>query len=272
LDAASAAVSDNTVANATATNNTAASAVTNNTQFTTNNTQGSSYGTSVSNNTPSTTYSPNPTTQEVAATTTSNSTVNPVVNLAVNPVVNQSNTTVDQKNPVVNPVVAQEAVYSVQYGSQPIYQSISSQSPVNVNTSNTVKSCIKPDNIQNLYNAPYTTIGSGCKTDIYAKNSFSDTLYDNLKIIQSETSCQNQNQKSTNNNDFATQLHKRNINELEYQCARNSYFTDLENELKEYDPNLNYQFKNTRFGTFLEDADDTKVGSILPRFVYAQYC
>jgi hypothetical protein len=115
----------------------------------------------------------------------------------------------------------------------------------------------------------YMTIGNGSCPDVYAGNNFTDSLYNNMKAVQSGDfdTC-----KETKNVGLAEFLNKRNQNELAYQCARTSYFSGLEGDLKEYDPNINLQYKNTRFGTFLEEADNTKIGSILPKFIFKEYC
>jgi hypothetical protein len=125
-----------------------------------------------------------------------------------------------------------------------------------------------PSKKQFIYSDHYQTIGQKGDCDsVYSKNKFTDSLYDNLKNVQSNTfTCPNNSKNS-----LADVLNKRNDDELKYQCSRNAYYLSIEGQLQDHDPNLSFQYKNTRFGTFLEDADNTKVGSILPKFIYKEY-
>lgn len=79
---------------------------------------------------------------------------------------------------------------------------------------------------------------------------------------------------------------QRNFDELKMSCSRNTYAMQNDENLqkkkdskKQVNPNANgaimpdnyYIDTKPTFGTFLEEADNTKVGSIMPKFIYKEY-
>jgi hypothetical protein len=112
------------------------------------------------------------------------------------------------------------------------------------------------------------------KNAYYNKNKFYDSFYDaNAKVqdcdISNVVKCGNTKDM---NNALANIQNERNKRELEYQCDRNAFYLQHENtETMPYDPNIVPSKLNTKFGTFLADAADTQVGSILPKFIFKEY-
>ena len=112
------------------------------------------------------------------------------------------------------------------------------------------------------------------KNAYYNKNKFYDSFYDaNAKVqdcdISNVVKCGNTKDM---NNALADIQNERNKRELEYQCDRNAFYLQQENtETMPYDPNIMPSKLNTKFGTFLADAADTQVGSILPKFIFKEF-
>jgi FtsZ-interacting cell division protein ZipA len=102
----------------------------------------------------------------------------------------------------------------------------------------------------------------------YNKNKVFDSLYAN---IQNAEAFLCKNVTSTNSstygdqNKYAELQAARNKSELKYECSRNQFAP------YEYDPNVVPNLKNTKFGTFLDDANNTSVGSIMPQFIFKEY-
>jgi len=97
----------------------------------------------------------------------------------------------------------------------------------------------------------------------YNKNKFYDGLYTNMKSALPPT-CS----ATVEKNQLANRQKARNASELAYECNRTSTGSSAPYD---YDPNVVPQLRNTKFGTFLDDAENTNVGSILPKFVYKEY-
>ena len=128
------------------------------------------------------------------------------------------------------------------------------------------------------WNPTIKTQSKSCTKSPYDINKFYDSLYENNKNVNVEA-CINSSSTKGNSNDqqpFADRIIKRNDEELKYSCNRNSYSTQVDEELMSgrvnaYDKNVLPSQRNTRFGSFIADADDTKVGSIMPKFIYKEY-
>lgn len=106
----------------------------------------------------------------------------------------------------------------------------------------------------------------------YDINKFYDSLYENIKYEQSGNCMSG----DTNRNMLAETQLKRNQFELGNSCSKNNYYSQVDAEImagyvNAYDKNLKPQFKNTKYGAFLDDAANTKVGSIMPNFVFKEY-
>jgi hypothetical protein len=101
-------------------------------------------------------------------------------------------------------------------------------------------------------------------------NPFVDDLYENLKTFQDS----DEYSKPADANELANVQQQRNLSELRYSCGNNTYFANLERQMatdaSAYDGYLNLPMRNTKYGAFLEDAGNTKVGSIMPSFVYKE--
>jgi hypothetical protein len=116
-----------------------------------------------------------------------------------------------------------------------------------------------------------------CDMSPYSKNKFYDSVYENMKkgYVGAAPDCLPATSTDNERNILAETLANRNQENLETTCSRNSYYLNLEEQMavgtKPYDKNLQVQYKNTRFGTFLDDAVNTKVGSIMPKFIYQEY-
>ena len=105
---------------------------------------------------------------------------------------------------------------------------------------------------------------SSCSiTNAYNKNKFYDSLYTNMKsdTTPSPVTCTTVNER----NRYAERCQDRNATELGFECGRDTKFP------YDYDPNVVPQLRNTKFGTFLDDAENTSVGSIMPKFQYKEY-
>ena len=125
-----------------------------------------------------------------------------------------------------------------------------------------------------------------CQSSPYNKDKFYDSLYSNMKVAATnDAGCfrfGKGNGGSTSaiseKNKLAEVQNQRNLSELKYQCNRNSYYINTNasdvaatSAVSAYDTNAQPQMMNSKFGTFLEDAADTKVGSIMPKFVFKEY-
>ena len=123
------------------------------------------------------------------------------------------------------------------------------------------------------WNPSIATISTGCTKKPYDKMKFYDSLYENNKLLDIQ-SCQKP--KPAPRNALAETSQKRNNAELSYACSRNNYYTLVDEQLQSgqvnaYEKNVLPSYRNTKWGAFLDDADDTKVGSILPKFVFKEY-
>ena len=111
----------------------------------------------------------------------------------------------------------------------------------------------------------------------YNKNKVFDSLYANIQLAQQQTCTIVAPNSSTygDRNKLAETMDDRNQSRLGYECARNSESIlsaqDNARFQYSYDPNVVPLLRNTKFGTFLDDAENTSVGSIMPRFVYREY-
>ena len=111
----------------------------------------------------------------------------------------------------------------------------------------------------------------------YNKNKVFDSLYANIQLAQQQSCTIVAPNSSTygDRNKLAETMDDRNQSRLGYECARNSESIlsaqDNARFQYSYDPNVVPLLRNTKFGTFLDDAENTSVGSIMPRFVYREY-
>jgi hypothetical protein len=125
------------------------------------------------------------------------------------------------------------------------------------------------------WNPPIKTGSAYCDKDPYNINKFYDSLYENHKIATAaDGKCTNT--VIPNRNELAEKTQKRNMEELQYSCSRNTYATLVDEEMMSghvnaYDKNVMPNYRNTRYGSFLDDADNTKVGSIMPKFIFKEY-
>jgi hypothetical protein len=103
------------------------------------------------------------------------------------------------------------------------------------------------------------------------KDPFRDDLYENMKAFQNTDL---KTFKTPDPNALADVQNTRNLAELRYACGNNSYFANLERQMASdsspFDSFLKPSVRNTRYGSFLEDAGNTKVGSIMPSFLYKE--
>ena len=97
-----------------------------------------------------------------------------------------------------------------------------------------------------------------------------DALYENMKWFQEqpENECIYDWNKTSEHNSFANAQKERNNDIFNARCMVED---QMEANKGPYDPLIDISKMNTKFGAPLEDAYDTKVGSIMPRFVYKEY-
>ena len=128
------------------------------------------------------------------------------------------------------------------------------------------------------WNPAIPTTGGACSKTGYNKAKFYDSLYENIKTAQTSSACVpgqtgNPNQQVDH---LANVMQQRNQDEMQFACDRNSYFSAVDQEMAAgkvvaIDANVLPQFRNTRHGSFLGDAAETTVGSIMPKFIYKEY-
>ena len=124
------------------------------------------------------------------------------------------------------------------------------------------------------WNPKIDTAGKACTHSPYDEKKFFDMLYENIKFEQkTSVPCSS---TTTERNRLAELQEKRNLDDQQYACSRNNYAVQVDEELMSgninaYDKNILPQYRNTKYGAFLDDAANTKVGSILPRFVFKEY-
>jgi hypothetical protein len=156
-----------------------------------------------------------------------------------------------------------------------------------------LKNIKTPDN-----DSKSTAENSSCKK--YKSSSYSsytDDLYEDLKSEQKKQNGRNYAKKGVNTcetahrskNSLAEYVGKRNIDTLETSCARNSYFLNADDdmvlipsmqwEVPQRQPPLCHgscgdvqplMTQTSLIGTLLNDASDTKIGSIMPSFIYKE--
>lgn len=119
----------------------------------------------------------------------------------------------------------------------------------------------------------------------YNSSPYKDELYENIKseIYNTKTMkrdsvrgqiCNSVSALDREKNSLAEYTKDRNMEGLKDVCVRNSYFLNVDDDLKfsnrkkEMVPSNFYTYEA---GTKLSDAHNTKVGSILPKFVYKEY-
>ena len=121
---------------------------------------------------------------------------------------------------------------------------------------------------------PYLLRTSQCSPcDAYNKNKFFDTLYTNIQNADAIQCIAAKNMNSSTvgeRNRVAEAYTDRNISQLGFECSRSELLDNVDKPYS-YDPNVVPQLRNTKFGTFLDDANKTMVGSIMPRFIYKEY-
>lgn len=121
---------------------------------------------------------------------------------------------------------------------------------------------------------PYMLRTSQCSPcDAYNKNKFFDTLYTNIQNADAIQCIAAKNMNSSTvgeRNRVAEAYTDRNKSQLGFECSRSELLDNVDKPYS-YDPNVVPQLRNTKFGTFLDDANKTMVGSIMPRFIYKEY-
>jgi hypothetical protein len=123
---------------------------------------------------------------------------------------------------------------------------------------------------------PYLRGNLCSATEAYNKDKFFDSLYTNLKAadaqqcVAGKLDARNSTTKDGRNR-VAEAYMDREIAGLGYECGKTSELLGDADPAYSYDPNIVPQLRNTRFGTFLDDANNTKIGSILPKFIYKEY-
>ena len=210
--------------------------------------------------------------------------------------VNNANTTLQSnvsQNSVPQTNVLQNNVSQTNVSQTNVLQNNASQSNVsqsnvsqsNVSQNNALQSGVSQNNLTqsqlntnssitrfgSSWNPPIDTNNQYCNMTPYNKDKFYDSLYENNKSINIDT-CEYSVPRDT----YAETKNKRNLDELGYSCSRNSFFTQVDEELMSgkvnaYDKNVVPSMRNTKWGAFLDDANDTKVGSIMPKFVFKEY-
>ena len=107
------------------------------------------------------------------------------------------------------------------------------------------------------------------------KARFFDDFYSVQQHVVSDGSTINAWSDKVIASDLAETQHKRNAQELKYTCANNSYYSQLEKQMQgksvPYDPTIDVSRRNTKNGAFLEDAYNTRIGSIMPVFMYKEF-
>jgi adenylate cyclase class IV len=152
------------------------------------------------------------------------------------------------------------------------------------------------DELLNTIDKP--SVKAACRKNAYYDKEYRDELYDKLsdvndiakgdKTIRGRIcSAQSQSPATAASTRLANFTQERNMEELKTTCARNSYFLNVDDNLG-YEPvskpnktrernvdkivPVNWDLASApTFGTFLEDANKTRVGSIMPTFVYKEY-
>ena len=122
-----------------------------------------------------------------------------------------------------------------------------------------------------------------CKTP-YAVGVFRDAFYENMESSYNlnGTIC-----SQTNKRDLLSDYTRdRNLDELQYSCSRNAYFLNVDDSIEYTEPKaIKEKIKDInevlpsnfdkghmpKIGTSLPEAMNTKVGSIMPKFVYKEY-
>ena len=122
---------------------------------------------------------------------------------------------------------------------------------------------------------PYMRGNLCSASEAYNKDKFFDSLYTNIQHAdakQCTASVINSVNSSTANgrNRLAETFVDREKAAMGYECSRSELLLNTDPAYS-YDPNIVPHLRNTRFGTFLDDANNTKVGSILPKFIYKEY-
>lgn len=153
------------------------------------------------------------------------------------------------------------------------------------NSSSACKTCS-----QQKQGTTYLPMRSNCEND-YSKYKYKDPLYE---ALSKRNSCdpydQNALEKNLETRDrdlLADYTTSRNMESLMNSCSRNTYFLNVDEEMNSAQQQklpqseikplnnikpVNYSDRTLPvFGTFLEDAVDTKVGSIMPKFVYKEF-
>lgn len=119
-------------------------------------------------------------------------------------------------------------------------------------------------------------------TNNYRKKKYIDEFYEELEKTNYVPTCEAGDAKESmlvrDRDLLAEYTTNRNLDDLKLSCARNTYskLTEESVSAKKKNPReikeTNY-YVDTKpnFGTFLEEADNTKVGSIMPKFIYKEY-
>ena len=160
-------------------------------------------------------------------------------------------------------------------------QGVPSDSNVNVNVNNNSSQSKERTNITRFgssWNPPIDTTNQYCNMTPYNKDKFYDALYENNKNINIGN-CEIKTSEVSDadgRDPYAEVKRKRNMDELGYSCSRNNFFTQVDEELMSgkvnaYDKNIVPSMRNTKWGAFIDDANETKVGSIMPKFVFKEY-
>lgn len=137
-----------------------------------------------------------------------------------------------------------------------------------------------------VQNASVSKSGSGYFSggtclDNYRNKSYLDEFYQGIKETKAPSTCGSKGLAiDRERNLLAEYTNQRNMDELRTSCARNSYALATESAIEDKKKGkdtkaikaTNY-FVDTKpsFGTFLEEADNTKVGSIMPKFIFKEY-
>lgn len=120
---------------------------------------------------------------------------------------------------------------------------------------------------------PYMRGNLCSASEAYSKDKFFDSLYTNIQMADAGKCVGISSTNSTTaqgRNRVAEAFVDREKASLGYECSRSELLQDTDTRYS-YDPNIVPQLRNTRFGTFLDDANNTKVGSIMPKFIYKEY-
>lgn len=145
------------------------------------------------------------------------------------------------------------------------------------------------DNVGNKGGNYFKGKGTSCSSN-YKRKKYIDDFYDEMEKINYIPTCDadlttnskqsNSSKMSRDRNLLAEYTTKRNMDELKLSCARNTYammteeaVSSKKNDKSKKDIKGTNYYVDTKptFGTFLEEADNTKVGSIMPKFIYKEY-